>query len=64
MAVYGLACVFPYLPPAVVFLLPPSLVSAGLASGGGGGSSKGVAEGIFKAVGFLGVWGQCGMTML
>ena len=36
MAVYGLACVFPYLLPAVVFLLPTSLVSAELASGWGG----------------------------
>ena len=33
MAVYGLACVFLYLIPAVVFLLPTSLVSAELASG-------------------------------
>ena len=33
MAVYGLACVFLYLLPAIVFLLPTSLVSAELASG-------------------------------
>ena len=33
MAVYGLACVFLYLVPAIVFLLPTSLVSAELASG-------------------------------
>ena len=36
MAVYGLACVFLYLVPAIVFLLPTSLVSAELASGLGG----------------------------
>ena len=33
MAVYGLACVFLYIVPAIVFLLPTSLVSAELASG-------------------------------
>ncbi len=37
MAVYGLACVFLYLLPAIVFLLPTSLVSAELASGWEGG---------------------------
>ncbi|MFF5030446.1 hypothetical protein [Nocardia salmonicida] len=37
MAVYGLACVFLYLIPALVFLLPTSLVSAELASGWNGG---------------------------
>ncbi|MGO1241969.1 MAG: hypothetical protein ACTMHU_11115, partial [Cellulosimicrobium funkei] len=33
MAVYGLAAVFLYVVPALVFLLPTSLVSAELASG-------------------------------
>ena len=33
MALYGLAAVFLYLVPAIVFLLPTSLVSAELASG-------------------------------
>jgi hypothetical protein len=37
MAVYGLACVFLYIIPAIVFLLPTSLVSAELASGYEGG---------------------------
>ena len=37
MAVYGLAAIFLYLLPAVVFLLPTSLVSAELASGWNGG---------------------------
>ena len=32
MAVYGLACIFLYLVPAIIFLLPTSLVSAELAS--------------------------------
>ena len=46
MAVYGLACVFLYLLPAVVFLLPTSLVSAELASGWEGGVYRWVSEGI------------------
>jgi hypothetical protein len=33
MAVYGLACVFLYVLPAIVFLIPTTLVSAELASG-------------------------------
>lgn len=33
MAVYGLACVFLYVLPAIVFLIPTALVSAELASG-------------------------------
>src|SRR6185312_12616968 len=55
MAVYGLACVFLYLLPAVVFLLPTSLVSAELASGWKGGVYNWVAEGISKPMGFLAV---------
>ena len=45
MAVYGLACVFLYLVPAIVFLLPTSLVSAELASGWNGGVYRWVARG-------------------
>ncbi|MGH9261052.1 MAG: amino acid:proton antiporter, partial [Acidimicrobiales bacterium] len=37
MALYGLACVFLYLVPGIVFLLPTALVSAELASGWEGG---------------------------
>src|SRR5687767_14918413 len=37
MAVYGLACVFLYVLPAIVFLIPTALVSAELASGWDGG---------------------------
>jgi glutamate:GABA antiporter len=33
MAVYGLACVFIYVLPAIIFLIPTALVSAELASG-------------------------------
>ncbi len=63
MAVYGLACVFLYLLPAVVFLLPTSLVSAELASGWDGGVYNWVSQGISKPMGFLAVWCQFAMTI-
>ncbi len=63
MAVYGLACVLLYLIPAVVFLLPTSLVSAELASGWTGGVYNWVARGISKPAGFLAVWCQFAMTI-
>jgi amino acid transporter len=63
MAVYGLACVFLYLLPAVVFLLPTSLVSAELASGYEGGIYNWVSRGISKPMGFLAVWCQFAMTI-
>ncbi|MFD6064867.1 APC family permease [Rhodococcus wratislaviensis] len=63
MAVYGLACVFLYLVPAIVFLLPTSLVSAELASGWEGGVYNWVALGISKPMGFLAVWCQFAMTI-
>lgn len=63
MAVYGLACVFLYLVPAVVFLLPTSLVSAELASAYKGGVYNWVARGISKPMGFLAVWCQFAMTI-
>jgi amino acid transporter len=63
MAVYGLACVFLYLVPAIVFLLPTSLVSAELASGYKGGIFNWVSRGISKPMGFLAVWCQFAMTI-
>jgi hypothetical protein len=48
MAVYGLASVFLYVVPAIVFLLPTSLVSAELASGWKGGIYNWVSSGISK----------------
>ena len=63
MAIYGLACVFLYLVPAIVFLLPTSLVSAELASGYDGGVYNWVARGISKPMGFLAVWCQFAMTI-
>ena len=46
MAVYGLTCVFLYLVPAIIFLLPQSLVAAELASGWTGGVFRWVSEGM------------------
>ena len=63
MAVYGLACVFLYVVPAIVFLLPTSLVSAELASGWSGGVYRWVGEGISAKMGFLAVWCQFAMTI-
>ncbi len=63
MAVYGLAAVFLYIVPALLFLLPTSLVSAELASGWSGGIYRWVAEGISKPAGFLAVWCQFAMTI-
>jgi glutamate:GABA antiporter len=63
MAMYGLAAVFLYLLPALVFLLPTSLVSAELASGWSGGVYRWVSEGISKPMGFLAVWCQFAMTV-
>jgi len=63
MAIYGLAAVFLYLVPAIVFLIPTSLVSAELASGWKGGVYNWVATGISKPMGFLAVWCQFAMTI-
>ncbi|EMD24473.1 hypothetical protein C791_5841 [Amycolatopsis azurea DSM 43854] len=63
MAVYGLAAVFLYVVPAIVFLLPTSLVSAELASGWSGGVYNWVALGLSKPMGFLAVWCQFAMTI-
>ncbi|MFJ9946955.1 APC family permease [Kitasatospora sp. NPDC091207] len=63
MAVYGLACIFLYLVPAIVFLLPTALVSAELASGWEGGVYRWVSEGLSKPLGFLAVWCQFAMTI-
>lgn len=63
MAVYGLACVFLYVIPAVLFLLPTAFVAAELASGWTGGVYKWVGEGLSKPMGFLAVWCQFAMTI-
>ncbi|GGV09276.1 amino acid transporter [Kitasatospora herbaricolor] len=63
MAVYGLAAVFLYVLPAIVFLMPTALVSAELASGWNGGVYRWVSEGLSKPLGFLAVWCQFAMTI-
>src|SRR6478735_5666176 len=63
MAVYGLACVFLYLVPAIIFLLPQSLVAAELASGWTGGVFRWVSEGLSAKWGLLAVWCQFAMTI-
>ena len=63
MAVYGLACVFLYVVPAIVFLLPQALVAAELASGWSGGIFRWVSEGISAKWGLLAVWCQFAMTI-
>ncbi|MGN6130264.1 MAG: APC family permease [Nocardioidaceae bacterium] len=63
MGVYGLAAVFLYVVPALVFLLPTSLVAAELASGWEGGVYNWVSLGISKPMGFLAVWCQFAMTI-
>jgi amino acid transporter len=61
-AVLGLASVVIYVLPAIVFLLPASLVSAELASGWPGGVYNWVSEGISPRMGLIAVWCQFAQT--
>ncbi|MFI7340392.1 APC family permease [Streptomyces sp. NPDC050085] len=63
MAIYGLAAIFLYLLPAIVFLLPTALVGAELASGWTGGIYRWVSEALGKPLGFVAVWCQFAMTI-
>lgn len=63
MAVYGLACVFLHVVPAIGFLVPTALVSAEPASGWEGGVYRWVSEGLSKPLGFLAVWCRFAMTI-
>ena len=63
MAVFGLASVFLYVVPAIVFLIPTSLVSAELASGWKGGVYNWVTEGLSAPMGLLAIWCQFAMTI-
>jgi putative glutamate/gamma-aminobutyrate antiporter len=63
MAVYGLTCVFLYIVPAIVFLIPQALVAAELASGWTGGVFRWVSEGLSPRWGLLAVWCQFAMTI-
>lgn len=63
MAVFGFACVFLYVLPAIVFLVPTALVSAELASGWPGGVYNWVSEGISAPMGLLAIWCQFAQTV-
>jgi amino acid transporter len=63
LAVFGLASVFLYVLPALVFLLPVSLVAAELASGWPGGVYNWVSEGVSAPMGLLAVWCEFAQTI-
>jgi glutamate:GABA antiporter len=63
LAVFGLASVLLYVVPAIVFLLPVSLVAAELASGWQGGVYNWVSEGISAPMGLLAVWCEFAQTI-
>jgi glutamate:GABA antiporter len=63
LSVFGLASVFLYVLPALVFLLPVSLVAAELSSGWPGGVYHWVEEGISAPMGLLAVWCQFAQTI-
>ena len=63
MAVFGLASVFLYVVPGIVFFVPTSLVSAELASGWKGGVFNWVSQGLSAPMGLLAIWCQFAMTI-
>jgi len=63
LAVFGLASVFLYVLPALVFLLPVALVAAELSSGWPGGVYNWVREGISAPTGLLAVWCEFAQTI-
>jgi amino acid transporter len=63
LAVLGLASVFLYVLPALVFLVPVSLVAAELASGWSGGVYNWVSQGMSAPMGLLAVWCQFAQTI-
>ena len=58
MAPYGLASIFLYILPALVFLVPVSLVAAELASGWNGGVFGWVKAAYGDRMGFVAIWQQ------
>lgn len=62
LAVLGLASVFLYVLPALVFLLPITLVAAELAAGWPGGVYNWVEQGISPPMGLLAIWCQFAQT--
>jgi amino acid transporter len=63
LSVFGLASVFLYVLPALVFLLPVSLVAAELASGWPGGVYNWVEAGVSAPMGLLAVWCEFAQTI-
>jgi putative glutamate/gamma-aminobutyrate antiporter len=63
MAVYGLASIFLYAVPAIVFMVPQTLVSAELASAWPGGIYRWVTEAFGPKLGLLAIWCQYAMTI-
>src|SRR5579862_5643223 len=63
LSVLGLASVFLYVLPALVFLLPVTLVAAELASGWSGGVYHWVEQGISGPMGLLAIWCQFAQTI-
>jgi putative glutamate/gamma-aminobutyrate antiporter len=63
MAVYGLASILLYAIPAIVFLVPQTLVSAELASAWPGGIYRWVTEAYGPKLGLLAIWCQYAMTI-
>jgi glutamate:GABA antiporter len=63
LAVLGLASVSLYILPAILFLLPVSLVAAELASGWPGGVYNWVEQGISAPMGLLAVWCEFAQTV-
>ncbi len=63
LSVLGLASVFLYVLPAVVFLLPITLVAAELASGWPGGVYNWVEKGISAPMGLVAIWCEFAQTI-
>ena len=63
LSVFGLASVTFYVLPALLFLLPVSLVAAELASGWQGGVYNWVRQGVSAPMGLLAVWCQFAQTV-
>jgi glutamate:GABA antiporter len=63
LAVLGLASVFFYVLPALVFLVPVSLVAAELASSWPGGVYNWVSQGLSAPMGLLAIWCEFAQTI-
>ena len=63
MAIFGLASIFLYIVPAIIFFIPTSLIPAELASGWKGGVYNWVSQGMNSRWGLLAVWAQFAQTI-